>query len=237
MYSYGVLELRSLKHRVDLHAIDATSARRRGPRPLVDVPAGTPTNFYWDEDQVPQDNGQTPFGNPKGVGNDYWGCGDPACEAIIKVLLEKASPEEWAAFGTEFMKIAWTDDMSRELKLRGLMRTLSRCLTVAAETTRVHIMTACFRVRTLQPGTVVARRPSRCRRDAFTPTVLHAGQGEARGRAAEGARGAARRRGVGVARAARRVERRRRAGRGDLRRRARRAARRRRRVGRRRFRW
>ena len=47
-------------------------------------------------------------------------------------------------FGTEFIKIAWTDDMSREMKLRGFLRTLSRCLTVAAETTRQHVMMACF---------------------------------------------------------------------------------------------
>ena len=157
MYSYGVLELRSLKHSVDLHAIDATSARLRGPRPQVDVPAGTETSFYWEEDQTKKDNGQVPFGNPGGVGSDYWGLGDARCEAIFEVLLKNTSKEEWVVLGTEFMKTAWTDDMSREMKLRGLLDTLSRCLTVAAETTRQHVMMACFRVRTLQPGTVAAR--------------------------------------------------------------------------------
>ena len=140
--SHGVLKLRSLKHRVDLHAIDATSARRRGLRPPI-VPAGTPTDFY-DPENCAKDDGQVPFGNPDGVGNEYWGWGDAACEAIFEVLLEKMSKEEWARFGTEFIKIAWTEDMSREMKLRGLMDTLSRCLTVAAESTRQHVMMACF---------------------------------------------------------------------------------------------
>ena len=136
--------MRSLKHRVDLHAIDATSARRRGPRPPIVVPAGTATDFYHPDDDKNKHDGLVPFGNPKGVTGQYWGWGDAACEAIFEVLLEKMSKEEWAMFGTEFIEIAWTDDMSREMKLRGLMDTLSRCLTVAAETTRQHVMMACF---------------------------------------------------------------------------------------------
>ena len=72
------------------------------------------------------------------------GGGDSAFDAVFEILLEHMSKEEWAMFGTEFIKIAWTDDMSREMKLRGLMDTLSRCLTVAAETTRVHVMMARF---------------------------------------------------------------------------------------------
>ena len=136
--------MRSLKHRVDLHAIDATSARLRGPRPPIVVPAGTATDFYHPDDDKNKHDGLVPFGNPKGVTSQYWGWGDAACEAIFEVLLEKMSKEEWAMFGTEFIEIAWTDDMSREMKLRGLMDTLSRCLTVAAETTRQHVMMACF---------------------------------------------------------------------------------------------
>ena len=144
VYAHGVLEVQSLKYRVDLHAIDATSARRRGPRPLVDVRAGSQTSFYLEEDQTKKDDGQVPFGNPAGVGSMYWACGDSAFDAVFEVLLEKMTKEEWARFGTEFIRIAWTDDMSREMKLQGLMRTLGRCLTVAAETTRVHVMMACF---------------------------------------------------------------------------------------------
>ena len=142
--SRGVLELRSLKHRVDLHAIDETSARRRGPRPPSVVPAGTDTDFYHPDDDKNKDDGLVPFGNPDGVRSMYWACGDSAFDAVFEVLLEHMSKEEWAMFGTEFIKIAWTDDMSREMKLRGFLRTLSRCLTVAAETTRQHVMMACF---------------------------------------------------------------------------------------------
>ena len=236
-YLHGVLELRSLKHRVDLHAIDATSARRRGPRSPIFVPAGNPTDFYHPDDYENKHDGLVPFGNPDGVTGQYWGCGNSAFDAVFEVLLEHMSKEEWAMFGTEFIKIAWTDDMSREMKLRGFLRTLSRCLTVAAETTRQHVMMACFPSPNSSAWNGSGASTLRHRRDAFTPTVLCAGQGVARGRATEGARRAARRRGVGAARAARRLERRRRAGRCVLRRRARRAARRRRRVGRRRFRW
>ncbi|CAH0373005.1 unnamed protein product [Pelagomonas calceolata] len=102
----------------------------------------TPTDFYHPDDDKNKHDGLVPFGNPDGVKSHYWGWGDADCEAIFEVLLEKMSKEDWALFGTEFIKIAWTDGMSRETKLRGLMRTLSRCLTVAAETTRVHIMIA-----------------------------------------------------------------------------------------------
>uniref|UniRef100_A0A7S4A388 Uncharacterized protein n=1 Tax=Pelagomonas calceolata TaxID=35677 RepID=A0A7S4A388_9STRA len=101
----------------------------------------TDTDFY-DPEDYNKDDGQVPFGNPGGVSPDYWGCGDPRFDAIIALLLEKMSKEEWAQFGTEFIKIAWTPEMSEEMKLRGFMRVLSRCLTVAAETTRVHIMIA-----------------------------------------------------------------------------------------------
>jgi len=104
----------------------------------------TPTDFYHPDDYKNEHDGQVPFGNPSGVRGDYWGWGDARCEAIFEVLLEKMSKEEWALFGTEFIEIAWTDDMSREMKLRGLLDTLSRCLTVAAETTRQHVMMACF---------------------------------------------------------------------------------------------
>ena len=111
---------------------------------LVVVPAGkAPTPFSEEEYK---DDGQVPFGNPDGVKDAYWPVGDSAADAIIALLLAKLSKEEWAAFGVEFMKIAWTPEMSEEMKLRGHLERLSRCLTVAAETTRVHIMMACSRV-------------------------------------------------------------------------------------------
>ena len=108
----------------------------------VDVPTGKAPDLFSEEDY--DDDDLEPFGNPDGVKPAYWAVGDSKADAIIALLLEKMSKEEWAQFGTEFIKIAWTPEMSEEMKLRGLLDTLSRCLTVAAETTRQHVMMACF---------------------------------------------------------------------------------------------
>ena len=84
----------------------------------VDVPTGEAPNLFSEENY--EDDGQVPFGTPKQSGA-YWPIGDPKCARIFELLLEKAPKEEWVLLGTEFMKIAWTPEMSEEMKLRGLL--------------------------------------------------------------------------------------------------------------------
>ena len=135
----------------------------------VDVPTGKAPNLFSEEDY--DDDGAEPFGKSDGVKSTFWVCNDPRYDYVIGLLLAKMTHGGLVALGTAWILVAWTHELSLEMKLSGLMPDLSRCLTVAAETTRVHVMMARFRVQDLRPGAVVARRPPRHRRDAFTPTV------------------------------------------------------------------
>ena len=123
----------------------------------VDVPTGEAPKLFSEEDYG--DDGLEPFGNPDGVEGAFWVCNDPTFNYVIGLLVAKMTRGGLVALGTAWIMIAWKPELSLEMKLRGLLDTLSRCLTVAAETTRLHVMMACFRVRDLQPGAVVAHRP------------------------------------------------------------------------------
>ena len=108
----------------------------------VDVPTGKAPNLFSEEDYG--DDGLEPFGNPDGVGSHFWVCNDPRFDYVIGLLLAKMTHGGLVALGTAWIMIAWKPELSLEMKLRGLLETLSRCLTVAAETTRVHVMMVRF---------------------------------------------------------------------------------------------
>ena len=110
----------------------------------VDVPTGKAPKLFSEEDY--DDDGLEPFGNPDGVKSTFWVCNDPRFDYVIGLLVAKMTRGGLVALGTAWIMIAWKPELSLEMKLRGLLDTLARCLTVAAETTRVHVMMACFRV-------------------------------------------------------------------------------------------
>ena len=108
----------------------------------VDVPTGTAPKLFSEEDYG--DDGLEPFANPDGVEGAFWVCNDPTFNYVIGLLVAKMTRGGLVALGTAWIMIAWKPELSLEMKLRGLLDTLSRCLTVAAETTRVHVMMVRF---------------------------------------------------------------------------------------------
>ena len=108
----------------------------------VDVPTGEAPKLFSEEDY--EDDGTEPFGKSTGVGGQFWVCNDPHFNYVIGLLVAKMTRGGLVALGTAWIMIAWKPELSLEMKLRGLLDTLSRCLTVAAETTRVHVMMVRF---------------------------------------------------------------------------------------------
>ena len=134
----------------------------------VDVPTGKTPNLFSEED-YDDDDGAEPFGASTGVQSGFWVCNDLG--RLRDRPLVGEDDARGVALGAAWILVAWKHELSLEMKPPGPHGHLGRCLTVAAETTRVHVMMARFRVQDLRSGAVVARRPPRHRRDAFTPTV------------------------------------------------------------------